>query len=217
MAHVSSDAWRTTGPSWLQHDLTACLGADLPGFFLGLPGACCVGDRQTLLQWVTAPLERQTFATVFLHANLRRAAELRAAFPRAVIVGSWYGDIRVPADGVTVPWDLDAVVAQLQTVTEPIFLCAGPCSNVIAHRYWLRQPVAQRVSVIDVGSAMDVLHGRESRHWHRKMHQHRCVWDKRGIPSLSPRQYVFAIAPRRRRGGTSTTIVQRGNRTCRRK
>lgn len=212
---MSSDAWRTSGPVWLRDDLAASLAADLPGFYLGLPGACCVGDRNSLLPWVKAPVQRQTFATIFLHANLKRASELQRRFSDAVVVGSWFGDIRIPADGVSVPWDIDAVVHELLTKTSPILLCAGPCSNIIAHRYWQRQAPELRVSIVDVGSAFDVLHGRESRHWHRKMHQHECVWEK--STTRPRRQHCFAIQHRPRRGGTSTVVVQRGTRTCRRK
>ena len=177
VAHRSADTWETTGPSWLQRELRDTLFSDMSRFCMGLPTPCCFPSGMRLTQVSGAPRSHQTFATLFMHANLPRGNHLQEHFPQAVVVNDRYGDIKIPSDGVSTPWDLDAVVSQLQRVTSgPILLAAGPCSNILAYRYWQRQPVSKRVSIIDVGSTLDVLDGRWSRHYHGKMNDHTCQW-----------------------------------------
>lgn len=187
-AHQSADAWRTLGPSWLRKELVDSLRCELPGWHVGLPPICCIGGGLKLRASVRVPLARQTFATLFLHANLHRAAEIKARFTDAIVVGSWFGDVRIPADGVTVAWDVDAVVAKLLEVDKPILLAAGPCANLIALRYWTRQAPEKRQTIIDVGSALDVLEGKQTRHYHGTMTKHVCVYGSRQAKQLPMRR-----------------------------
>lgn len=177
VAHRSADNWVTTGPSWLQRELRDTLFSNMSRFCMGLPTPCCLRSGMRLSQVSEAPRVHQTFATLFMHANLPRAHELKERFSDAVVVNDKYGDIKIPGDGVSSPWDVDGIVKQLQAITQgPILLAAGPCSNILAYRYWKHQPVHRRVSIIDVGSMLDVLDGRWSRHYHGKMNEHVCQW-----------------------------------------
>lgn len=178
--HVSSDPWRVSGSTWLRAALAETLTASLDRYCLGLPGSCCIKGGYELRQRVRVPRAQLTIATLFMHGNRGRIGELFERFRSAVVVSSWMGDIRVPANGVNEAWDVDAVVAQLRDVDRPVLLAAGPCSNLIAHRYWRDQPKDRRQIILDVGSALDCLHGRVSRHYDGAGHfmrQHFCVWE----------------------------------------
>jgi hypothetical protein len=192
-AHQSADAWRSLGPTWLRKELVDSLRAHMDGWHVGLPPLCCIGGGLKLRATARVPLARQTFATLFIHGNLARASELRDRYKDAVIVGSWYGEIRIPADGVTQTWDVDSVVAKLLEVDKPILLAAGPCSNIIALRYWTRQASDKRQSIIDVGSAFDVLNGKKTRHYHDTMLRHICTYGSRQQPSPRNVQVVRPV------------------------
>ncbi len=218
--HQSADAWRTKGPAWIRGDVIRSLRNDAPGWCVGLPAPCCLKNGVRIHPAIRIPQERVTFSTLFLHANLRSFPRVITRFADAITVGSWFGDIRVPADGVTVPWDIDACVAEIIAADRDVLLAAGPCSNVIALRYWERVPESDKHFVLDVGSALDVAHGRTTRHFHTAMADHFCKW---GLPGslTDPRarlQRVVArptqdLAPASRREATpDTTIAQRPER-----
>lgn len=180
VAHRSADKWSADEPVWCKDELYESLAADLDGFCLGLPPACCHSRGLKLRAVATAPRPRQTFSTLFLHGNLKRIAEFRQHFRTGVIVNDKpYADIKIPSDGVTKQWDVDAVVDELLTVRNPILLAAGPMANIIAFRYWKRQERHLRVPIIDVGSPLDVLHGNVTRHYHGTMDKHVCHWHER--------------------------------------
>lgn len=179
-----ADKWTAKGKVWLRDELRQSLEVDLDGWHVGLPPACCLSRSLSLRALATVPLERQTFATLFLHANLSRSPELLEHFRHPVIVSSRHsepGAITVPSNGVSSPWDVDAVVDELLLVRErPILLAAGPCSNIIALRYWLRQAPEHRLPIIDMGSALDYAKGVLSRHYHHGgMDDHVCWWHEK--------------------------------------
>ncbi len=182
-AHRSADAWTTKGPVWLQAELFESLQADLDRFCIGLPCPCCISRGISLRGRVAVPPPMQTYATLFLHGNLPRAKEILERFDDAVVVNDRYGEIRVPSNGVTEPWDVDRVVNELLEVQgRPVFLAAGPCSNLIAYRYWQRQDPKRRVCMIDIGSALDYARGDKTRHYHGTMDHHTCFWHEKSRP-----------------------------------
>lgn len=196
-SHQSADAWRSLGATWLRKELVDSLRANMDGWHVGLPPLCCIGGGLKLRATARVPLPRQTFATLFIHGNLARASEITARYKDAVVVGSWFGDVRVPADGVTHPWDVDVVVNKLLESDKPILLAAGPCSNIIALRYWTRQSADKRQSIIDVGSALDVLNGKHTRHYHDgKMLKHVCVYGSRQELPTRQVSVIRPIAPK---------------------
>lgn len=176
--HQSADVWRTTGPVWLRGALIESLCFDAPGYCVATVPPCCLQSGIRLRTAVRVPRERQTMATLFMNGNLKRTQELMMRYGNAVVVSSWFGDeqYRIPADGVTAPWDLDGLVAKLLEVDRPILLAAGPCANLIALRYWQRQKPDKRQTILDVGSALDVLHGKYSRACHTLKSDHMCTW-----------------------------------------
>lgn len=190
--HKSADAWRTEGPSWLRGDLVASLQNAEPGWCIGLPTPCCLRSGIRIHPASRVPSSHRTFATIFLHSNLPRIYDVVERFAGALVVGSWFGDVRIPEDGVSKPWDVDACVNEMIRSERDVLLAAGPCANVIALRYWKRVAPEKRRFVIDVGSALDVYHGRLSRHFHDSMIDHHCVWsttrDGTSKPPRSERQ-----------------------------
>jgi hypothetical protein len=210
--HRSADAWSISGKTWIRRELLNALYTNMPGFCMGLPSPCCLSRCVRMRHACKAPLAQQTFATLFMHANLPRAHELEKRFDSAVIVSAGYGDVRVPSDGVSKTWNVDEIVEELQQSTDPILLAAGPCSNVIALRYWKRQPSDRRVPIIDVGSPLDLLRGNVTRHYHGKMNMHRCSWGERTCEPLVPR--TSHVVPHRMQIGrpkasSDTQTIQR--------
>jgi hypothetical protein len=174
--HKSADAWRTTGPSWIRGDLVTSLRHAADGWCIGLPTPCCLRSGIRIHPAVRVPAPQRTFATLFLHSNLHRIHDVLERFSSAIIVGSWFGDVRIPEDGVSKSWDIDACVDEIIRADRDVLLAAGPCANVIAMKYWERVPAEARHFVLDVGSALDVHHGKLTRHFHDTMLDHRCVW-----------------------------------------
>lgn len=175
--HNSGDHWSSDGPVWLRDELYESLQTRLDSFCVGLPPACCGSRGLKLRAAVALPTRMQTFATLFMHGNLPRAHELRSRFDNALLVHHEYGDFKIPADGVTAPWDIDILVDELLEIRDrPILMAAGPCANIIALRYWKRQETEFRVPILDLGSTLDVMHGHLNRWWHGKMNDHTCSW-----------------------------------------
>lgn len=193
--HRSADAWRVAGPSWLRGDLIASLRHDDSRWCIGLPTPCCLRSGLRIHPAVRVPVPQRTFATIFLHANLHRIQSVLERFHDAIVVGSWFGDVRVPEDGVSRQWDVNACVDEIVKSGRDVLLAAGPCSNIIAMRYWQRVPAQDRHFVIDVGSALDVHHGRVTRHFHDTMRDHECSWQ--------------TVRPATRRSKTTVAAEQR--------
>ena len=204
--HQSADSWATSGPVWIRDELIESLRTTMDGFCIGLPSGCCISRGIRLRYTANAPTRARTFATLFMHGNLRRAGELQEHFSDAVVVNSSYGEIRIPDDGVTEQWDLDAVVRELLEIRgRPILLAAGPCANLIAYRYWQRQERRHRVPILDVGSALDVTRGQNNRHYHGKMNDHHCTWAPDRPMSVNPTKPKVVATARVRIGRKAST------------
>jgi 2-polyprenyl-3-methyl-5-hydroxy-6-metoxy-1,4-benzoquinol methylase len=150
---VPRDGWAYPGgASPLAADLDAALRYSAPDYYVGISDACCDRDsRDWYLARLGVPLHQVTFSNVFINWNYRRFRQLDLR--RAVVVASRGGDFAVPEDVFATPFDLDALVARLFEVDRPILVSAGPASEVIIHKYWLR--AAHRQTIVDVGSALD--------------------------------------------------------------
>jgi hypothetical protein len=182
--YSAASNWTVVGGKvWLREELLQVLTKPpLDRFFIGLSPPCCA-PRAAHFYRRNMPMNRAlvTYATIFSNRNYRRVPRLRARFSDAVIVSSGNGDIQVPTNGVSQPWDMDLVVEQLLSVDKPIFVAAGPCANLIIHRYWARQEPSKRQFIIDVGAAIDsFVHGKKTRYYHQvksKALYHECKWD----------------------------------------
>lgn len=180
----AKSGWSVSGATWLQHPLLEALTeAELEDYYIGISPPC---DHSEAASWyrsqVKVPKSRLTFATLFQHANFKKLPQLLRRFPEPVLVSCQNGDIKVPANGVKKGWDIDGAVRQLLRVEgRPIFVAAGPCSNVIIHRYWQRQEKSKRVTIIDIGSALDQdIHGKRTRPYHDPQSptlRHKCDWE----------------------------------------
>lgn len=164
--HAAASAeWRVEGPNWISTPLAESLARAVDRFCIGLPPQCCLAEHTELHHRARAGPGHRTFATLFLHGNLMRTAELVKRF-EPIIVGR-LGEIAVPGDGVERGCDLDAIVAQMLQSERPMLVSAGPLANVLIDRYWQRQAADKRQIVLDVGSALDrYLTGRNSRYYH---------------------------------------------------
>lgn len=176
-AHVAAnDEWTArAGHHWITDDLRASLVRNSPGYCVGLPPNCCLREYVVLHEQARAPLGQRTFATLFLHGNLHRMRELYERY-KPIVVGN-VGQIRVPKRIVESGCiDLDAIVEQMLQAERPMFVSAGPLANLLIDRYWQRQRIERRQTVLDVGSALDVfLTGKPTRYYHEgKLLSHHC-------------------------------------------
>ncbi|HWB11545.1 MAG TPA: glycosyltransferase [Pirellulales bacterium] len=149
----AQDGWSYDGRATaFSAELNAALRCDLPGYYLGISDACCdAAAKEWYLQHVKVPLDRLTFANIFVNANYRRFQQIDTS--DMVIVASEGGDYWVPEDLVNGNFDLDRLVERLLSVDRPILVSAGPASCVIIHKYWQR--AAKKQVIVDVGSAID--------------------------------------------------------------
>jgi len=167
-AHRAANAeWSSSaGRHWIAPALQESLGRVADRYCVGLPPGCCLAPHVKLHHEARVPVEQRTFATLFLHGNLRRTSELVSRFD-PVFVGR-HGSILVPDRGVEAPFDYEAIVDEMLATDRPMLVSAGPLANVIIDHYWQRQNPARRQVVLDVGSALDrMLTGKDSRRYHQ--------------------------------------------------
>ena len=145
-------------------DLIASLECDLEGYFIGIPDTCCDADAHAwYLGMARAPLERLTFANIFVNANYQRFRKLDLS--GMAIVAPFNADFVVPENLVERHAEIDPLVDRLLEVDRPILVAAGPAANVIIHKYWQRAKTKQ--TIVDVGSAIDErLKGAKTRRYH---------------------------------------------------
>jgi len=152
--HAANREWVAwDGAHWLQAPLRAALQRNAPGMCVGVPSRCCLHTSMDAYVEARVPPGHMTFATLFLHGNLRRFGELLTTY-KPVVVGP-DGPIVVPRRGVETGIDLDQIVKEMMETSAPMVVAAGPLANVIIDTYWQRQDPKRRQMVLDVGSALD--------------------------------------------------------------
>lgn len=184
----AKSGWSVDGPSWLQFSLQESLLEDPgEGYYVGISPPCDSSEAAAYYRKeLKLPKSRITFATVFQQANYKKVGQLLRRFRNPILVACKNADVMVPENGVRKSWDIDRVVKQLLQPnpgdeSRPIFVAAGPCANVIIHRYWKQQDPEKRVTIIDIGSALDEsIHGRATRRFHEvdsSERNHVCGWE----------------------------------------
>lgn len=161
----AADGWSYNGGSTsFSRDLMASLECDMEDYYIGISDRCCDAEsHEWFLTRVRVPLERLTFANIFVNANYERFRSLD--FSGIAIVAPRNADILIPENLVERSEDIDGIVARLLDIDRPILVAAGPAANVIVHKYWLR--ARNRQTIVDVGSALDErLKGIKSRRYH---------------------------------------------------
>jgi hypothetical protein len=169
--YKSASGWTTKGSVWLEGELMRSLCANLDSYCVGYSPPCChpkcVGFYADNM---SVPKLRRTYSTVFFHGNFGRA---KAFFSKldAVKVGCTRDcAIRVPADAVNNPVDLDDILQKMLEVRDrPILVAAGPLACILVHRYWnwTKKRPEDRVACLDIGALLDEKsHGKRTRHYH---------------------------------------------------
>lgn len=170
--HVAkSDHWRFDGEGafGLAAELHASLTCDLPGWHVGITAEEHHPQiHGSLLDEAKVPMDRVTFAELFIFANYRRWRKLsiKHCF---IVAPSEKATIVVHPNAVNRhPVELyDLAFKLIAWAKRPILLAAGPAACVIAHIYWQRCPPEDRQVILDVGSALDpFLKGRKTRQYH---------------------------------------------------
>jgi hypothetical protein len=194
LLYDARSGWHVDGPTWIQFPLREALACNVEGYYVGISPPCDVSEAANYYRSrVKVPSDRLTFATIFMHANYKSLPLFLRKYKDPVLVACKNGDIKVPANGMREAWDLDAVVEELMKVEgRPIFVSAGPCADVIIHRYWTRQPAEKRVTIIDTGSALDLdIHGKPTRDFHsdKAAQRHKCDWNEwHPFQALTPKR-----------------------------
>lgn len=172
------EQWHSGGTDWARGQLATALRFRGPGYYVGIASSCCAPKaHQYLARHSRLNSQHLTFATLFCHGNYDRTLELNLA-RNAVVVGSHPdAEVRVPANAINEPWDVDALLTRLASVDKPILVAAGPAACWIVQQYWARSP---KQTIVDVGALFDpVLHGCASRPYHDERsgwREHCCVW-----------------------------------------
>jgi hypothetical protein len=185
-AIIAGRSYRTQADGWtypggfetISARLCNSLCCSLPGYYVGLPSPTYEPDYLAdLMPFVRVPYDRITWAKIFVDSNYRHFRDhLPIFFKRcAVVSSSPSSEYVVPANGVHPYWGdvhLARLIKQLRRESRPILVAAGPLSNVIIHHYWQSQPDANRVVILDVGSAIDLaVKGHTVRVYSRLHHQ----------------------------------------------
>lgn len=183
--HIARSGWRLDGgPTWIQFPLIESLEYVDERYFIGITPPCDHPESthayRERLRGKT-PIGRLTFASIFAQSNYGRISQIRERYHNAILVGPTNKcDVQVPINGVGQTWDVDALVARLMEVEgRPILVAAGPCANIIIHRYWTRQDPTKRVIILDIGAAYDeTIHGKPTRDYQgrRTGPPHKCSW-----------------------------------------
>jgi hypothetical protein len=183
--YKAQSGWNTHGnQTWISLPLRESLQYVDPGYYYGISSPCDFPRGASYyreeLSLVKAARARMTFSSIFANSNFVNVPLLERRFPDAVLVGCTNKcDIVVPADGINKIWDIDGAIAKMREVEgRPIFVAAGPCTNVMIHRYWMTQPPERRVIVLDIGSAFDrKIHGKATRPYQNHRTAHVCNWN----------------------------------------
>lgn len=176
-----ADGWKYPGgTSEISNGLASSLCCNMPGYYVGLPSPTFeLKHLQELLPLVRVPADRITWSKIFIDTNYRL---FRDALPHffdhcVTVASSPNAHFFVPPNGVNPYWgdrDLNYLVGELQHMTRPILVSAGPLTKIIIHRYWSQQPVNLRQVILDVGSAIDAcMKGRTVRKYSHLQHRSR--------------------------------------------
>lgn len=161
LSFSARSGWKVKGETWIKEALNESLKACLDGYYVGISPPCCLSQVGFWMRrQVTLPESNVTFGTLLSNTNFTRARSWIRSMPDKVVVGPQGGngvDIPVPRDGVSVKWDMDAVVEKMLAQRgKNIVVAAGPCANILIHRYWSRVQEPDRCTAIDIGSLLDV-------------------------------------------------------------
>lgn len=196
MVHVAkSDGWKWDGRKSEMQDLlleSLVAGSELDDYFVGISAA---NHHPLAHKWYIeklnecdVPIEKVTFASLFIFANYDRFLSAIGDIERFVIVGSASKcDYQTPSDPADSEWPHTIVelANELASIdyTDAILVAAGPWSSVLIHRYWqiTKNAASRRQSIIDVGSSIaEIIHGRRTRKYQLPSNQQR-LW----IPAFS--------------------------------
>lgn len=189
MAHVAkSDRWRWDGqPHELQQSLHRSLvaGCELSNYYVGISAA---NHHPRAHDWYKhqleingVPMNRVTFASLFIFANYERFLAAVGKLDRFVTVGgSKKCDFQTPRSPLDKSWTLaiQCLAVELRNIdyTDAILVSAGPWASVLVHEYWRITDRCRnrRNTIIDVGSAVDeMIRGRRTRKYHDEANRQR--------------------------------------------
>lgn len=191
MTHVAkSDGWKWQGGENgnLRESLFQSLiaGSEMDDYFVGISA---VNHHPLAHAWYLeqlkesgVPMQKVTFASLFIFANYDRFLPIIDDLDRFVTVGGSercdYQTPKTPDDpawqGVIESLPLEIYVSV--DFTDAILVSAGPWASVLIHRYWqiTESDAERRQTIIDCGSTLDEkLRGRRTRHYHDSMQPQR--------------------------------------------
>lgn len=164
--------WRYDGSDTpLSRRVKKLVTSNIPGLYMGISCPCCDNNaHKWYLETVATPLDRITYANLFVNGNYKRFLEKFNALKREdfFLVSHAHGDIDVPLNAVCPAWDYTQALEKLLTVKKTILVAAGPVKCGLIHDYWTQVAEENRQIIIDVGSALDVIviHGKATRGYH---------------------------------------------------
>jgi len=181
----AADGWKVEDASLgFIRGLRDSIRHDEAGYYLGLSdGFVDPTTQKVLLAFRNCPLGRIASSNLFVNNNHDRFLEI-VAQKQWMLGATWVVSeavkdvakkrlgltpVYVPSDVLSARFHPGEVVSKLLKKKNPIMVCAGPASSIIISEYWRYQKHKDRQTILDVGSAFDVLfHGRPTRGYHKK-------------------------------------------------
>jgi len=167
----------------LSRKVRTLVTSNTPGMYLGISCPCCDKPSHEWYQRnMTTPIDRVTYANLFVNGNHKRFMRMYGTLKRSDIflVSCAKGDITVPKNAVNPEWDYTKALEKLLTVRKPIFVAAGPIKCGLIYDYWTQVPEENRQIIIDIGSSLDpMIHGRATRRYQKPgtdTSTRTCVW-----------------------------------------
>lgn len=191
MTHVAkSDGWKWHGgENGELRDLlfqSLIAGSEIDDYFVGISA---VNHHPLAHAWYLeqlnecgVPMQKITFASLFIFANYDRFLPIIDDLDRFVTVGgSERCDYQTPKTPDDPAWpdvieSLPLEIYASVDFTDAILVSAGPWSSALIHRYWkiTEGDTERRQTIIDCGSTLDEkLRGRRTRQYHNSMQPQR--------------------------------------------
>lgn len=154
--HAGGSHWRHPGGSTIYtRRMRKAISANRKNYFLGMPCPCC-----NPIQWkwernrVKTPLKRQSYATLFMNTNFKRAFDwFKQIYKGCLIAGpSDECDVHIPGNAAPSNWNYGPILKMIENADRPVLIAGGPVANLVIH-----EAKGLKVPIIDIGSLGDLL------------------------------------------------------------
>lgn len=171
-----ADGWATFNNIELANKMSEAIKFDHPLYYVGISCPCCdPSSNRFYKRMVSVPKTHVTYANMFSNGNADVADEfLKNLLKEDIeILGcKEEATIRIAKNMVRPLVDPTKYLEMIENSSKDIvLLSAGPYSCILIHEYLARNHKPK--TLIDVGSALDIIFGRRIRQYHKPNHPYR--------------------------------------------